>query len=111
MMVPVTKMCKIPSVKREVLKVLQVPTEKEYPSIILNTIYLDRPIDKNPPFYLSFGMNAILLNNYMLDSGASTNVMSLKVMKQVGLKATRPYDNVCGIDSWRVNIFGVCEDV
>jgi hypothetical protein len=111
MTVPVTEMCKIPSVKREILKVLQVPTEKEDPPIILNTMYLDRPRDMNPPFYLSLGMNGLHLNNCMLDSGASTNVMSLKVMEQLGLKTTRPYGNVCGIDSRRVKVFGVCEDV
>jgi hypothetical protein len=47
----------------------------------------------------------------MLDSGASINVISLKVMKQLGLKTTRPYGNVCGIDSRRVKVLGVCEDV
>jgi hypothetical protein len=111
MTVPVTEMCKIPSVKREILKVLQVPTEKEYPPIILNTMYLDRPRDMNPPLYLSLGMNGLHLNNHVLDSEASTNVMSLKVMEQLGLKTTRPFGNVCGIDSWRVKVFGVCEDV
>jgi hypothetical protein len=73
--VPVTEMCKIPSVRREVLKLLQVPTEKEDPPIILNTMYLDRQKDNNPPFYLSLGMNGLLLNNCMLDSRASANVM------------------------------------
>jgi hypothetical protein len=52
MMVPVADMCKILSVKREILKVLQLSTEKEDPPIILNTMYLDRPRDMNPPFYL-----------------------------------------------------------
>jgi hypothetical protein len=42
MMVPVTEMCKIPSVRREVLKLLNIPTKKEDPPIILNTMYLDR---------------------------------------------------------------------
>jgi hypothetical protein len=111
MTVPVTEMCKIPSVRREVLKLLQVPTEKEYPPIILNTMYLDRKKDNNPPFYLSLGMNGLRLNNCMLDSGASTNVMSLKVMEQLGLKMTRPYGNVCGIDSKRVKVYGLCENV
>jgi hypothetical protein len=32
-------------------------------------------------------------------------------MKQLGLKTTRPYGNVCGIDSRRVKVLGVCEDV
>jgi hypothetical protein len=111
MMVLVIEMCNIPSVKREILKVLQVPTKKEDPPIILNTMYLDRQRDMNPPFYLSLGMNGLRLNNCMLDSGASTNVMSLKVMEQLGLKTTQPYGNVCGIDSRRVKVFGVCEDV
>jgi hypothetical protein len=56
-------------------------------------------------------MNGLRLNNYMLDSRASTNVISLKVMKQLGLKKTRPYGNVCGIDSIRVKVLGVYEGV
>jgi hypothetical protein len=27
------------------------------------------------------------------------------------LKTTRTYGNVCGIYSWRVEVFGVCEEV
>jgi hypothetical protein len=69
MTVPVTEICKIPFVKREVLKVLQVPTEEEDPPIILNTMYLNRPGDKNPPFYLSLGMNGLRLNNYHIIGG------------------------------------------
>jgi hypothetical protein len=111
MMVPVTEMCKISSMKREILKVLQVSTEKEDPPIVLNTMYLDRQRDKNPPFYLLLGMNGLRLNKCMLDSRASLNVMSLKVMEQLGLKKTRPYGNVCGIDSKKVKVFGVCEDI
>jgi hypothetical protein len=67
--VPITEMCKIPSVRREILKLLQVPTKKEYPPIILNTMYLDQQRDNNPPFYLSLGINGIRMNNCMLDSG------------------------------------------
>jgi hypothetical protein len=32
-------------------------------------------------------------------------------MKQLGLKTTQPYGNVCGTDSRRVNVLGVCEDI
>jgi membrane carboxypeptidase/penicillin-binding protein len=35
----------------------------------------------------------------MLDTGASANMMSLKVMQQLGLKVTRPYRKVCGFES------------
>jgi hypothetical protein len=111
MKVLVTDMCKIPSVKREILKILQVLAEKKDPPIMLNTMYLDQSRDKNPPFYLSLGVNDLHLNNYMLDSRASKNVISLKVMKQLGLKTTRPYGNVCGIDSKNVKFLRVCEDV
>ena len=68
-------------------------------------------LDKNPHFYLSLGMKDLLLNNFMLDSGASTNVISLKVMKKLGLKTNQPYENVCGIDSKNVKFLRVCEDV
>jgi hypothetical protein len=111
MMIPMTDMCKIPSVKREILKILQVPSEKEDPPIMLNIMYLDRPRDKNPPLYISLCMNELRLKNCMLDSGASANVISLKVMKQIGLKTTRPYENICGIDSRKVKILRVSEDV
>ena len=45
----------------------------------------------------------------MLDFGASTNVMSLNVMKQLGLKTTRPYGNVCDNDSKKVKVYGLIE--
>lgn len=86
MTVPVNEMSKIPLARRDVLKLLHVPTGKEDPPIILNTMYLNQKKDNNPPFYLSMGMNGLHLKNYMLDSGASINVISLKVMEQIGLK-------------------------
>jgi hypothetical protein len=88
MTMPVLEMCNIPSVKREILKILEVSIDKEDPFIILNTMYLDQQRDKNPPFYLSLGMNGLHLNKCMLDFGASKNVLSLKVMEQLGLKTT-----------------------
>jgi hypothetical protein len=47
----------------------------------------------------------------MLDSGASVNFMSLKLMEQLGLKTTRAYGSACGTYSKKVKIFEVCEDV
>ena len=43
----------------------------------------------------------------MLDPGAATNVMPLKVMKQLGLKINRPCRRVCGIDSRRIEACGL----
>jgi hypothetical protein len=47
----------------------------------------------------------------MLDFGASTNVMSLKVMIEKGLKTTRPYINVFGIDSRAIKFCGLIKDL
>jgi hypothetical protein len=47
----------------------------------------------------------------MLEFRASANVMSLKVMKQLGLQTTRPYGNFGGIDSRKVKLYGLIEDV
>jgi hypothetical protein len=56
-------------------------------------------------------VNELNLKNCVLDSGASTKVISLKVMKIIGLKTTQLYGNVCGIDSRKFKVLGVCEDV
>ena len=43
----------------------------------------------------------------MLDSRSSMNIIPLKVMKAMGLEATRPYGNVCGIYSRQVQTYGL----
>jgi hypothetical protein len=47
----------------------------------------------------------------MLDIGVGANMMSLKVMQQMGLKVTRPYRNVCGFKSKAIPTHGVVENV
>jgi hypothetical protein len=47
----------------------------------------------------------------MLDIGVGANMMLLKVMQQVGLKVTRPYRNVCGLESKEIPTHGVVENV
>ena len=39
------------------------------------------------------------------------NVMPLHVMKEMGLEVTRPYGNVCGIDSRRVPSYGLIKNL
>jgi hypothetical protein len=67
--------------------------------------------DEHPPFFMTLLINNKCLNNYMLDSGAGANMMSLKVMEQLGLKVTRPYRNVCGFESRAITTHGVIENV
>ena len=47
----------------------------------------------------------------MLDTGACANIMSFKVMQQLGLKVTQPYRNVCGFESKAIPTHGVIENV
>jgi len=47
----------------------------------------------------------------MLDSGASTNIMNLRVMRQLGLEITMPYGSVYGIDSNVVSAYGLIENL
>jgi hypothetical protein len=47
----------------------------------------------------------------MLDSGVSANMISLKVMRKLGLEITRPYKNVCGIESRAIPTHGVIDNV
>ena len=72
--------------------------EKDPPVNIQSAIY-ERKNDGHPPFYLTLHIQNMLLHNCMLDSGAAMNVIPLYVMKEMGLEVTRPYGNVCGIDS------------
>jgi hypothetical protein len=47
----------------------------------------------------------------MLDSGASEKMMSLKVMRQLGLETMRPRRNACGIESRPISKNDVIENV
>ena len=61
----------------------------------------------HPPFYVSLLMNDLLLHNCMLDFGSSANIMTRKVTEQLNLKITRPYHNVCVMDSRVVEVVGI----
>jgi hypothetical protein len=74
-------------------------------------MYLGWKNNLNPPFSLSLGMDNIVLQNCMLYSKALANVISLKVMKQLGLKTSRPYGNVSDINSKKFKVHGLIEDV
>jgi hypothetical protein len=111
MIVPVMDMCNIPSVRKDVLKLLKVQAEKEDPPIIFNTMYLNQKKNNNPPFYLCLGISGLCLKNCMLEFGASTNVMSLKMMEQISLRMTWPYGNFYGIGSKKVKVYKLCENI
>jgi len=63
------------------------------------------------PFLLTLAINDLFLHNCMLDLGASTNIMPLTVMKQLGLSITWPYKRVCGFNSKHVEVEGIIKDL
>ena len=113
--IPITELMNVPSVRSQVEEffdgIFQDKTpeftvelahmqssEKDPPVNIQSTIY-ERKNGGHPPFYLTLHIQNMLLHKCMLDSGAAMNVMPLHVMKEMGSEVTRPYGNVCGIDS------------
>jgi hypothetical protein len=63
------------------------------------------------PFYISLLVNGLILHNCMLDSRASTNVMTLEIMHKLGLQISKPYKNVQAMDSREVQIYRAIKDL
>jgi hypothetical protein len=71
----------------------------------------ERKNGNHNPFYISLLVNDLYLHNCMLDSRASTNVMSLIVMQRLGLTTTQPYRNVCAMDAREIKVFGMIKNL
>jgi hypothetical protein len=67
----------------------------------------DKGNEKNQPFFLFLVMNDYLLRNCMLDFGASSNVITKKVMEQLNLRISSPYQNICAMDSKTIEVHGL----
>ena len=87
MLVLVAEIKKIPSQKGKLLKAIE---ELSQGNVDKSIAYQDAPVilqsmdrgnEKNHPFFLSLLVNNHLLHNCMLDSGASSNAMTKKVME------------------------------
>jgi hypothetical protein len=63
------------------------------------------------PFYITLNVHDRLFHNYMLDSGASHNVMPKTIMDRLGLEITRPYGDLYSFDSRRVKCMGMIKDL
>jgi hypothetical protein len=63
------------------------------------------------PFYITLNVHDRLLHNYMLDSGASHNVMPESIKDRLGLEITRPYGDLYSFDSRRVKCMGMIKDL
>jgi hypothetical protein len=109
--VPLKEAVKIPSIKERFNTFFSGIAEPMDPPIMLQDDHFRIQYSENPPFFMTLMMNNKYLNNCMLDTGVGANMMSLKVMQQMGLKVTRPYRNVCGFESKAIPTHGVVENV
>jgi hypothetical protein len=80
----------------------------EDPPVVLTS--RDRTKEENPPFFVSLEINDQWLHNCMYDSGASSNIITKGIMQRLGLKVTRPYHNVCAMDSREIETHGIIID-
>ena len=47
----------------------------------------------------------------MYDFGASSNIITKGIMQRLGLEVTRPYQNICAMDSKEVETLGIIIDL
>ena len=64
-----------------------------------------------PPFFVSLNIHDKILNNAMLDSSASHNLMPKVVMERLGLEITKPYKDMYSFDSSRIKCLGLIKDL
>ena len=67
--------------------------------------------DSCPPFYISLNIHDKVLHNYLLDSGASHNLMPKAMMDELGLSITKPYHDFFSFDSRKVKFLHLIKDL
>jgi hypothetical protein len=68
------------------------------------------PGHKPEPFYVSLYINGCRLNNCIIDSGASDNVMPYPVAKALGLTLTKAHGKCYSMDAKQVPLLGQIKD-
>lgn len=93
------------------LKASQAPTDyvnlqDDKPTVVLSP--MTKPTDDNSSsFYVSLTIHDKILHNFLLDIGASHNLMPKAIMEELGLDITRPYHDLFSFDSRKVRCLGL----
>jgi hypothetical protein len=109
---PLKEIMRMPTHKELIDRFLGIKSEvnlaEECPQVFLG---LSKANNNPTPFYCSLLVNGLILRNYMLDSGASNNIITLKAMHELGLQITKLCRNVQAIDAREVPCCGVIKDL
>jgi hypothetical protein len=84
--------------------------QEEKPTIMFSP-HIDNNKDFVALFYITLTVHDHLLHNCMLDSGASHNLTPKIIMEKLGLKITRPYQDLYSFDSRKVKCLGMIKDL
>ena len=81
------------------------------PPIILNSRLIGRKGGSHAPFYLTMTIGDKMIHNVVFDSGAFSNIIPYSAMMSLNLQISRPYGNVCGLESRRVQVMGLIKNL
>jgi len=84
--------------------------QDEKSAVILSHLIEDRD-DSSPPLYTSLNIHDKVLHNYLMDSGASHNLMPKIVMDELELEIKKTYHDLYYFDSRKVKCPGVIKDL
>jgi hypothetical protein len=87
-----------------------VNLQDEKPVVILGPLVEDMD-DSSPPFCTSLNIHDKVLHYYLMDSGASHNLMLKTFMDELGLGVTKTYHDLYSFDSRKVKCLGVIKDL
>jgi hypothetical protein len=84
--------------------------QDEKPAVVLGPLLEDKD-DSSPPFYTSLNVHDNILNNCLMDLGASHKLMPKVVMDEFCLEITKSYHDLYYVDSRKVKCLGFIKDL
>jgi hypothetical protein len=82
--------------------------QDDHPAVLFSPrVGKNSDAEEVPPFYAILKIHDMTLQNAMLDSGASHNLMPKVVMDQLGMDIIRPYKYIFSFDSRKVKCLGL----
>jgi hypothetical protein len=118
--VPLVELFKNPIYKKQIAKMMNfsnvechadvINLQDERPTIMFGP-HIENTKNSIAPFYITLTVHDHLLQNCMLDSVASHNLMLKVIMDKLGLEITRPYQDLFSFDSRKVKCLGMIKDL